>query len=98
MTKRESDGVIVLHWAYHFVCFVIKQELFEHLCTCNTAVYQRTKMNVSNIDLLDQLKHTGKLWYLVNPYETIFEFPHQVPDYQQQVTTQRKFLLQSALR
>ncbi|KAK1135294.1 hypothetical protein K0M31_008061 [Melipona bicolor] len=42
-------------------------------------------MNISNIDLLDQLKHTGKLWYLVDPYETVFEFPHQVPDYQQQV-------------
>ncbi|OAD60435.1 Alkylglycerol monooxygenase [Eufriesea mexicana] len=42
-------------------------------------------MNSSNIDLVDQLKHAGKLWYLVNPYETIFEFPHEVPDYQHQV-------------
>nr|XP_034187559.1 alkylglycerol monooxygenase-like [Osmia lignaria]XP_034187560.1 alkylglycerol monooxygenase-like [Osmia lignaria]XP_034187562.1 alkylglycerol monooxygenase-like [Osmia lignaria] len=41
-------------------------------------------MNVTRIDL-NQLKNAGKLWYLVNPYETTFEFPHQVPDYQQQV-------------
>lgn len=31
------------------------------------------------------LKHIGKLWYLVSPKETTFEFPHEVPDYQQQV-------------
>lgn len=43
-------------------------------------------MNVTRIDLIDQLKNAGKLWYLVNPYETTFEFSHQVPDYQQQVT------------
>ncbi|XP_067208902.1 alkylglycerol monooxygenase-like isoform X3 [Linepithema humile] len=30
-------------------------------------------------------KHIGKLWYLVSPKETIFEFPHEVPDYQQQI-------------
>ncbi|CAK9820565.1 Alkylglycerol monooxygenase [Anthophora plagiata] len=42
-------------------------------------------MNISCIDLVDQLKHAGKLWYLVNPYETTFELPHKVPDYQQQV-------------
>ncbi|CAL7944163.1 unnamed protein product [Xylocopa violacea] len=42
-------------------------------------------MNVSYVDSIDQLKRAGKLWYLVNPYETVFEFPHQVPDYQRQV-------------
>ncbi|KAL0130455.1 hypothetical protein PUN28_002253 [Cardiocondyla obscurior] len=31
------------------------------------------------------LKYLGKLWYLVSPKETTFEFPHEVPDYQQQV-------------
>ncbi|KAG7212852.1 hypothetical protein KM043_002206 [Ampulex compressa] len=42
-------------------------------------------MNTSHIDFYGQLKHAGKLWYLVNPYETTFEFPHDVPDYHQQV-------------
>ncbi|XP_076389147.1 alkylglycerol monooxygenase isoform X2 [Megachile rotundata] len=42
-------------------------------------------MNVSRDDVFAQLKHAGKLWYIVNPYETSFEFPQQVPDYQQQV-------------
>ncbi|XP_018301792.1 alkylglycerol monooxygenase [Mycetomoellerius zeteki] len=31
------------------------------------------------------LKHIGRLWYLVNPKETTFEFLHEVPDYQQQI-------------
>lgn len=30
-------------------------------------------------------KHIGTLWYLVSPKETTFEFPHEVPDYQQQI-------------
>lgn len=42
-------------------------------------------MNVSNVDLINELKNAGKLWYFINPYETIFEFPHEVPDYHQQV-------------
>lgn len=81
MTKTESDRVITLHWVY-FVSSFNRNYL-------NIKV-QRTiatnEMNISKADLIDQLKHTGKLWYLVNPYETIFEFPHEVPDYQQQVT------------
>lgn len=42
-------------------------------------------MNISNVDLINELKNAGKLWYFINPYETIFEFPHEVPDYHQQV-------------
>ncbi|XP_011704741.1 PREDICTED: alkylglycerol monooxygenase-like isoform X2 [Wasmannia auropunctata] len=30
-------------------------------------------------------KDIGKLWYLVSPKETTFEFLHEVPDYQQQI-------------
>ncbi|XP_071568807.1 alkylglycerol monooxygenase [Temnothorax nylanderi] len=30
-------------------------------------------------------KHFGKLWYIVSPKETTFEFLHEVPDYQQQI-------------
>ena len=41
--------------------------------------------NVSCVDFARHLKNAGKLLYIVNPYETTFEFPHQVPDYQQQV-------------
>ncbi|XP_014609482.1 PREDICTED: alkylglycerol monooxygenase-like [Polistes canadensis] len=39
----------------------------------------------SSIDIVGQIKNAGKFWYIVNPFETIFEFPHQVPDYYQQV-------------
>ncbi|XP_033327030.1 alkylglycerol monooxygenase [Megalopta genalis] len=43
-------------------------------------------MNVSRVDLiLGPLWNAGKLFYLVNPCETIFQFPGQVPDYQRQV-------------
>ncbi|GAB1867546.1 Alkylglycerol monooxygenase [Camponotus japonicus] len=31
------------------------------------------------------LQHIGKLWYFVSPKETTFEFPQEVPDYQQQI-------------
>ncbi|XP_063974752.1 alkylglycerol monooxygenase-like [Diachasmimorpha longicaudata] len=31
------------------------------------------------------LKHIGKLLYIVNPYETSFEFEEQVPDYQTEI-------------
>ncbi|XP_015122017.1 alkylglycerol monooxygenase [Diachasma alloeum] len=31
------------------------------------------------------LRHAGKLWYIVNPYEASFEFEGQVPDYQTEV-------------
>ncbi|XP_024938420.1 alkylglycerol monooxygenase isoform X2 [Cephus cinctus] len=34
---------------------------------------------------LGHLKDAGKLWYLINPYETTFEHHQDVPDYQQQV-------------
>ncbi|XP_076173525.1 alkylglycerol monooxygenase isoform X2 [Ptiloglossa arizonensis] len=44
-----------------------------------------SKMNVSYVDFFGHLKGAGKLWYLVNPYKTTFEFVHEVPDYQQQV-------------
>ncbi|XP_018350250.1 PREDICTED: alkylglycerol monooxygenase-like [Trachymyrmex septentrionalis] len=30
-------------------------------------------------------KYVGRLWYLVSPKETTFEFLHEVPDYQQQI-------------
>ncbi|XP_033195432.2 alkylglycerol monooxygenase isoform X1 [Bombus vancouverensis nearcticus] len=80
MTKTESDGVIALHW----VCFVSSFNR-NYLNIKVQRTIASNEMNISKADLIDQLKHTGKLWYLVNPYETIFEFPHEVPDYQQQV-------------
>ncbi|RLU19663.1 hypothetical protein DMN91_008220 [Ooceraea biroi] len=46
-------------------------------------------MNVTVRDPLravhDFLRRTGKLWYLVDPRETTFEFLHEVPDYHQQI-------------
>ncbi|XP_011645222.1 alkylglycerol monooxygenase-like [Pogonomyrmex barbatus] len=40
----------------------------------------------SLVEVVDYfLKHFGKLWYLVGPKETTFEFLHEVPDYQQQI-------------
>ncbi|XP_076227033.1 alkylglycerol monooxygenase isoform X2 [Nomia melanderi] len=43
-------------------------------------------MNVScAAPIFRHFKNAGKLFYLVNPYETTFEFPQQVPDYHQQV-------------
>lgn len=34
---------------------------------------------------LGYFKHAGKLWYLVDPYETTFENHQNVPDYHNQV-------------
>ncbi|XP_051165365.1 alkylglycerol monooxygenase-like isoform X1 [Leptopilina boulardi] len=31
------------------------------------------------------LKHAGKLWYIVNPYDTTFQFVEDVPDYHKQI-------------
>ncbi|KAK2580286.1 hypothetical protein KPH14_012531 [Odynerus spinipes] len=42
-------------------------------------------MNGTSVDFVGQLKNAGKFLYIVNPSETTFEFPQQVPDYQQQV-------------
>ncbi|XP_053979961.1 alkylglycerol monooxygenase-like [Hylaeus anthracinus] len=42
-------------------------------------------MTILLLDLFGRLKHVWKLWYLVNPRETTFEFAYEVPDYQQQV-------------
>ncbi|XP_043684595.1 alkylglycerol monooxygenase-like isoform X1 [Vespula pensylvanica] len=50
-------------------------------------------MNEISINLVSQLKNAGKFWYIVNPFETTFEFPHQVPDYYQQVWIPFFFLI-----
>ncbi|XP_017882029.1 alkylglycerol monooxygenase-like [Ceratina calcarata] len=42
-------------------------------------------MDTYATDIFEQLKGASKLLYLINPYETIFEFPHQVPDYHKQI-------------
>lgn len=42
-------------------------------------------MNGTTADFIAQLKNAGKFWYIIDPFETTFEFPQQVPDYQQQV-------------
>ncbi|XP_012276750.1 alkylglycerol monooxygenase [Orussus abietinus] len=50
--------------------------------------YRTQIMNVThdeNIDYIGQVKNFGQLWYLVNPYDSTFESPDAVPDYQQQV-------------
>ncbi|XP_011300940.1 alkylglycerol monooxygenase [Fopius arisanus] len=38
-----------------------------------------------SVGYFQQLRHAGKLWYIVNPYESSFEFVEQVPDYQTEV-------------
>ncbi|KAH0947544.1 hypothetical protein HN011_010050 [Eciton burchellii] len=38
-------------------------------------------------------KYFGKLWYLVDPRETTFEFLHEVPDYHQQIWLPFFFLM-----
>ncbi|XP_046834732.1 alkylglycerol monooxygenase-like isoform X1 [Vespa crabro] len=50
-------------------------------------------MNETHIDFVAQLKNAGKFWYIVNPFETTFKFPHQVPDYQQQIWIPFFFLI-----
>lgn len=50
-------------------------------------------INETSIDIVGQLKNAGKFWYIVNPFETTFEFPHQVPDYYQQIWIPFFFLI-----
>lgn len=38
-----------------------------------------------SLNLFTYLQHANKLWYLVNPYDTSFKLPTEVPDYQQEV-------------
>lgn len=35
--------------------------------------------------MLEKFKHAGKLWYIVDPYETTFENYQDVPDYHKQI-------------
>jgi len=67
--------------------------------TCDvTEKYVSTSVYKISMTITDSLvdvvynfpKHFGKLWYLVDPRETTFEFLHEVPDYHQQVTAIHK--------
>ena len=57
------------------------------LCPCG----RRQSQSVMNetydvrVHYLSRLKHAGKLWYIVNPNDTSFQFPADVPDYHMQV-------------
>lgn len=43
-------------------------------------------------DYFANVKHAGKLWYIVDPYETTFENYQDVPDYHEQVNSLKKLL------
>ncbi|KAK0175042.1 hypothetical protein PV327_008827 [Microctonus hyperodae] len=48
---------------------------------------------VKSLNLFTYLQHANKLWYLVNPYDTSFKLPIEVPDYQQEIWISFFFLI-----